>query len=212
MHQHIHRVAAIEREPLLRQSVHAKECILYGDDNGRVHTRRYEVIPHGRELPELIHGELTLGDMRIHLVAVKVGILWRRHRHIQAKRVLGQHHHPMGHHRGAMERRLPIEKHRITVDEMAMNDIPELELHRPRPRHAQRLRRILARPLNRLRSRLLVGSGIHETLEPLNVVTIHPLRIRQVHRNLHGDTEFLYRDVRVTRNHRPRREIHPLPH
>jgi len=65
-------------------------------------------------------------------------------------------------------------------------------------------------PLHRLRTRILLRSVLHQRIQPINVVRRDPLRKGQIHGDLHRHTEFLHRDVGVRRNHRPRRELHPL--
>ena len=64
---------------------------------------------------ELGDGLIGLWDVHVHLVTIKVSVVWGTDREVEPERVIGQYPDPMSHHTHSMQRRLTIKQHIITI-------------------------------------------------------------------------------------------------
>lgn len=113
-----------------------------------------------------------------------------------------------------MERRLAVEEYRVAVHHMPIHDVAFVDLNCLcidvfETDHSTRFGPS-RRSLNRLGARILVWSILDKSIQTIDVVGRGALRKGEIHRDLQRNTEFLYRDVGIRRNDRPRRELHAL--
>ena len=147
--------------------------------------------------------------MHIHFVAVKVSVVRTRNQHIQPERLIGQHLHPVRHHRHLVERRLSVEQHNVPVNQMAIHHVPIVQDNLIRIHVLQRNHTpILAH--NRLSTWPLVRPILNKRVEFGLVELSHTVRKGEIRGDLHRHSQFLNGDIGIGRNHRTSRKLHTL--
>ena len=134
--------------------------------------------------------------MRIHLITIKICIVRTGDHNIQTEGVVREHLYTVTHHRHAVECRLTVEEDGITVHEMAIDRIAEIEsdfrcLHMLQANHAA------IAPHDCLCTRPLIGAILDEAVELVTIVLSDDLRLRKIHRNLGRNTNLCDTDIRV---------------
>jgi len=69
---------------------------------------------------------LGLGNVHVHLIAVKIGIVRRADALVEAEGSTRQHLHFVAHDGDTMQRRLAIEEHDVAIVQVTLNDIAVL--------------------------------------------------------------------------------------
>ena len=149
--------------------------------------------------------------MRIHFVAVKVGIVRRRDTQVEPKgHAIRQHAHPVAHHGHFVQRRLPVKQDDIPVDHVAIHDVAAFQFQ-----FFGRVREAVAPPARRLDHTL--GPRIRVAIRDIHgqfrqVQLGHRDRVGQIGRNAQRHAQLVQRNVGVGRNDGARRKVAALAH
>ena len=72
---------------------------------------------------------MGLQCVQIHLVPVKIRIVWRGATKIESKSLTGQNLGPVAHNGHSVQRRLSVEQDRVAVLQYSFNGVPHLKLY-----------------------------------------------------------------------------------
>ena len=66
---------------------------------------------------------VSLRCVDVHFISVKIGVIWLTNAEIETKGFVRKNAHTMGHETKPMQRRLPIEKDVISINQMPLYDL-----------------------------------------------------------------------------------------
>ena len=61
-------------------------------------------------------------NMEVHLVSIKVRIVWRTDGWVEPEGLVGEDSHAVCHDGHSVEARLPVEEHNVAISEMSLDD------------------------------------------------------------------------------------------
>ena len=153
--------------------------------------------------------------MHVHLVAVEIGVVRRRHRDVHSKGAVRHDAHPVAHDGHLVQGRLTVEQHAVAVDHVPLHLVPVLEplvalaLHEPKVQSLPVLADdVLGAGLPRGRVRAV----LHELTQALDVVRGDSLRVGHVERDGPRDAELVEHEVGIGGDHRACAEVNALAH
>ena len=177
----------------------------------------YEILLDLHEYEGFGLGLPSLGHMDVHFIAVEVGIIWGAHTLIEPQGVPLHDPNPMGHHGHAVQRRLSVEQHHVVLQQVSEQHVADLQvLHQLS--NIFRVPPVAVgedEPLSVLLQKVVgpwvaVGSVQQHLLHLVHVLGVDGLREGEFLGHGDGHDQLVDSDVRVWRNDRPRREVHPL--
>ena len=186
---------------VVRDQVHPERDVLHDADDGLVAAGSDDLRSHPAQHAEFRGGHGALRAVRIHLVSVEIGVVWRSHHHGEPESV--ERHDPdaVRHHAHPVERRLSVEEHDVAVQEVAVDDVAELQLHAAARLDALQLdERAARRDLDVDGAGVLRRPVLDRELQPLDVVGAHDLRHAERLGDAERHAELLDRDVWVGRD------------
>ncbi len=204
---------AVEDGAAARHEVEADEPVLHHPHHRLGRLRADDLLRHRHQRRALGARHQALRHVQVHLVPVEVRVVRRRRRQRQAEGVAGHERHAVRLHAVHVQRRLPVEDDHVVVGEEALDDVAGAQ-HDAADVDAggrEREQRPVA-PDDAARAAHVVRAAPHALRQLRDVELAHRLGHRQHLGDLHRDAHAVDLEVRVRRDHAPRREVDALAH
>jgi len=210
VHHQVHHHVLAEEGVALGEAARAEQGVLHDAHHGLVGLGRDDAARDRHDLGRLrarLHG---LHHVQVHLVAVEVGVVRRRHGEVEAEGGVGHDLDPVRHDGHLVQRRLPVEHDDVPVLDHPLHLVAVLEvlLH---ARHAQ----VEPHPVGAddvPSPWQLERPVVDQLLQPVDVEGRDDLGVRQVAGNGARDANLVDGEVRVAGDDRARGEVDALPH
>lgn len=181
---------------------HDRLVVLWGHDLAR----------HSHDLFDLCLCLVALRDVHIHLVAVEIGIVRRRHTQVKSESLERQDFDPMAHQRHLVKGGLPIEDDVVAVTNVPLNNIAgvKMDICSVLPIGKVYLPAIV--PNDILGARPLCRTIPDQLLHNAHILAGNVFRNSQILRNELWHSELVKLENWVRRDDSPRRKVNSLAH
>ena len=110
------------------EEVRTGDVVVDGSDDGASVPGRQDVLLDLHDDACLGTRFLALEDVEVHLVSVEVRVVRRADAEVEPEGLACHDPDAVGHHGHPVQRRLPVEEHYITVGELALDDVSDVEV------------------------------------------------------------------------------------
>mmetsp|Transcript_9387 Transcript_9387/g.23364 ORF Transcript_9387/g.23364 Transcript_9387/m.23364 type:complete len:203 (+) Transcript_9387:4275-4883(+) len=155
---------------------------------------------------------MRLPEMQIHLVAVEVSVVGRRHSEVESQRREGHDFDAVPHHGHLVQGWLPIEDDVIAIHHVPLNLPAVLQLDLREVRHISQVQAVTVVAGDESSAWPSHRAVPDVALQQIDVVRRDSLRERQIERNRSWHAHLLRVQVRITTNDAARAVVHTLTH
>ena len=214
-HEDVHEDVLRDERVALGDQAAREKRVLHDRHHRLVRLRGHDHLRHHHQLLHLRARLHALRQVHVHLVAVEIRVVRRRHRDVHPKSGVGHDPNPVTHDGHLVQRRLTVEEHAVAVDHVPLHLVPVLEslvalaFHEPK---VQALAILADDVLGPSLARGRVRAVLDELTQALDVVRGHRLRVGHVESDRPRDAELVEHQVGVGRDHRARRKVNALTH
>ena len=110
-----------------REFADTTKRVLYNTHDWFVRLRRHDLACNPRDLRELCAGLLTLGNVQVHLITIKVGVVRRRDTEVETESRVVHEFDAMRHHTHLVQRRLTVKEHIVTIAQVTFDNPSNLQ-------------------------------------------------------------------------------------
>lgn len=128
--EHVHSNDLRHLDARLADAEDAGHGVLEQLNDGAVGAGADDIAEQGCQVAKFGCGCDGLRHVHVHLVSVKVGVIGTGGRNVQTEGAVRQNTHTVGHHRRLVKRRLTVEQHNVSVNEVAVDHIALANINR----------------------------------------------------------------------------------
>mmetsp|Transcript_10070 Transcript_10070/g.31758 ORF Transcript_10070/g.31758 Transcript_10070/m.31758 type:complete len:430 (+) Transcript_10070:3040-4329(+) len=211
-HAQRHHLRPRQEHVALGHLLRPQQRVLHDPHHRLVGLRRHHVARHHHQAGHLRLGRQRLRHVQVHLIAVEIRVVRRRHGQVEAEGGVAHHLHPVAHDGHLVQRRLPVEQHQVVVANVALHHPALVDDLAAQVAHVPQVRHRAVGTHDVVGARVLLRAATHQRVQLLVVPPRHALGEGQAACNADRHAHLVDAQVGVRRDDGAARKVDALAH